>query len=108
MRYGLIQDRVRILAGVNLPAHLQSLWIEHRHIIRTTVARESLAKVRRNGDAMHARRLCNHSGLFTLGKVDHLSLIRMRSVQTLRGAIDVDVVPSARTANLDLADHFIF
>ena len=91
----------------DLSDRLERLQVEDRHVVRAAVADESPIQLRRDGDAVDARRIGNVADDLARVEVDHRDVGRMGDVETTRGAIDRQVVPSAFATDFDFAERVV-
>src|SRR5258708_27932128 len=72
---GLIENRVGILAGVDLGERLQGLEINDARLVFPAVAGEAAPQLGGEGEAMDARRVRDFSGDLVLDGVDRKSVV---------------------------------
>ena len=100
-------DRIRILTGLRLADLGERLQIENGHAVGLAVGDKSLAEFGRDRDSVHAvelRDLADHLARFD---VHHFHQSAVRSVNAVGRGIHREVVPTARAADLDLADDLV-
>jgi hypothetical protein len=104
-RGAVVQDRVRVLTGLDLADPAQGLEVEDRRARAATVADEAAAKVAGDRDAVHARRVRDVADHRPGIGVDHHHVRAVRNEQTARGRVEGEIVPAAVAAELDRADQ---
>src|SRR5579864_6720772 len=76
-----------------MPAHLQSLWIEHNYFISPAVADESPADVSHQRDSMDSLQTRNAPHHCSAVSVYHFDFRIVRDVKPPSGIIEGDVIP---------------
>ena len=107
MRHRLIDDGVRVRAGLDLAQNLERFEIEDGDIVVHAVAGEAFAEIVGDGDAVDAIRAGDSADNFVCRGVDDFGLSVMRCVQPVVGAVDIDIIPAAFAADLDFVGYFV-
>jgi hypothetical protein len=71
------------------------------------VGDETFAYVAGHGDAMHAVQLGDLTDHLAGLEIHHFHDPAVRSIDALRGRVDVEVIPTASAAHLDLVEDFV-
>ena len=80
---GIVKNRVRILANLNLVERFQSLQIENSHGSFATIADEAAAELRGQGNAMHAGSVRDIADGLSGLRVDHDDVGGSRNIQPI-------------------------
>src|SRR5882762_2670166 len=89
----LVKDAIRIAPRLDVPRNFQSLQVENNGFVRATVADETAAKIRDEGDSMDSLQIRNTAEDRAAVSIHDLHFRVVRDVETTRGSIERDVVP---------------
>ena len=89
----LVKDAIRIAPCLDVPRDFQGLQVENNGFVRATVADETAAKIRDEGDSMDSLQIRNTAEDCAAVRIHDLHFRVVRDVETTRGSIERDVVP---------------
>src|SRR5204863_9569912 len=103
----LEHDEIRIALCVDLRERLECLRVDDAGVVATAVAGEHAAGSGRYG-TVNAGRVGDLTYDRVCDRVDDYHFRRVADVEAVRGAVDVQVIPSALTGNRNLFDLAIW
>ena len=107
MRGRLVNDRVGVLARLDLGLDGQRLDVENGDIIVAAIAGEPEPEIVGNRDPMHAGGAHNRADQLIGVGIDHLRLRAVRDIQAVVGVVHVRIVPAVPAADFDFRDDFV-
>src|SRR4029077_8896184 len=108
LRRGVINDRVRVLAGgLDFGERFQSLQIVYRDGVRPAVAGVALAQVRRKSRAMNALRIRQIADYFAADLLTDHNMSAPGNVEAMFIGIHSQIIPSSLASHRDPSQHFI-
>jgi membrane-associated phospholipid phosphatase len=108
LRRGVVEDRIGIVTGsLHLADHSQLVEIEDRHRARASVADEAATQIGRDRDAMYAFSFRNRSDDFLMIDVDDFDAIAVRDIESVRRAVDGQVVPPTRSPDRNVPNDVV-
>ena len=106
-RHGVVADRIRVLSGRHRPIAFSVFRSKMVTLFAAAVAHEAAVQLRRDRDAVNARRIGDVADHFARVDIDDDDVGRMRDIEPARRAVDGQIVPAAFAADLDLAEEVI-